>query len=689
MADVTPAGNGATDREKLVAVWRDRISRAKEARRPYERIWLSNLAFAAGQHWLVWDDRSTRMRHIAEMDGSYSDRTLYTADRIREYLQAQLGELNSDDDRPDLITAQEGDNAEAIARELNDAVGHAWRFEAKADQILERARRGCLTLGVNAIRARFDASKGPLTDHQPTGQDGKAITDNTALDMLEQHGTLPDGSLPKFTQVREGHSVLESYTAFQILTPPGLTHEDDFPWEILVRPVLVEDLKDEYGAAAEALKEDTDIASAAGLSTGQAAGGQPAQSTPGGVDNSRVRDHCWLYTCFRKPCRSYPKGQTVVLASNQYLLLDEQDELPYEDAAKNPHSGVVYYHWWRLDDRFWSRSFIEPLKDPQRAINEQETINIEIIKAGTPKVFVKKGDLPEKPVGLPMEIVEMEETAEEPHFFNGTGPGTWMAASIEHHAENLAHASTLSKISIGENPDNVDTYSQFFALNESEGRKRDPILTDHRRQNGKLVEFLAFDVREWWPDEKTILVSGDEDTIAQQTFVKSRVPDFYMVNQAEGPAAPRSQAAEIKKVDAIWGAALASTIVQTDPASWTAWYSDSLKAGRALELPEPQKDSQERFAEFENFLMQNGEEVEPAYYDLAPVHIPSHREAQDHARVTGDMETVARIERHIQATLEIQTEVAQQQAALEPAPPPVPPEQQGPPPAGPSPTPGS
>lgn len=666
--------------DQIVATWRDRIVRAKEARRPFEKTWLSSMAFAAGQHWLVWDELAGQQRHISTVDPRYRNRVLYTADRINEYLQAQYGELNNDNDRPELITVQDGDSAEEIARELNLAVAHGWDNEWKAADALARARLFCLVMGHSAVRMRFNASKGQVTDHQPVGQDGQLITDPMALQMLEQHGVLPDGSLPRFETVHEGRSIMEAYTAFQLLTPPGVIHEDDFPWEVIVRPVPVEDLHDEYGAAAEGLVEDTDIASAAGLSTGQGVSGTGV--TPQG-GSARLREHCWLYTGFRRPCRQYPDGQTVVLASNDHRLLNVEEKLPYKNADGDPSSGIAYFHWWRLTDRFQSRALIEPLKDPQRLINERETQNAEIIARGMPKAFVKEGDLPQTPTGVPLEIIEMKSDASPPQFHQGIGPGAWMYEDLAHHADNLAHASTLSALRLGENPQNVDTYSQLFLLNENESRKRDPILSDHRRQRDKLVEFGVHDIREWWPETKMILVSGPEGELSRQEFKKSKMPDFYVVKQASGVSAPRSQAAEIKKVDAIWQAALASQVVAHDPDGWMRWYATSLSAGEMLELPEPQKESQEQFAAFENYLMENGEEVQPADYDLLPVHLPVHREAQDQARAAGDMELYQRLQRHIDASQAVVAANAAQLAAVTPPPAEAMQPEQQPPPQGP------
>lgn len=651
------ARDDAASTEKLRNTWRTRIQQAKSARKPYERTWLSNLAFAAGQHWLVNIGTGNEMRHIQQVDPKQAARVLYTADRINEYLQAQLGELNQDDDRPELITAQEGDTAEEVAKELNQAVQHGWEHEWNAANALARARKYTLTMGVSALRMRFDPTRGKIVDHQPVGSDGQPIQDPFALATLHEHGTLPDGTLPRFHPVHEGQSIIEPFSAFQTLTPPGVVHEDDFPWEVLVRPVHVDAILEEYGVT---VTEDTDIASASGLTLGQ--NSQGTRST----NDARLRDHAWLYSCYQRPCRQYPEGQFVVLAGNDFTLVHQDEKLAYTNAAGERKSGIVYFHWWRLDDRFYSRSFIEPLKDPQRALNETKTIKREILVRGLPKVFVTKGSLVENPTGVPMEKIEVEKDGIPPVFHQGVGPGPWWDTDVVEAAEDLAHASTLSALRLGENPQHVDTYSQLALLNENEATKRSPIVTDHNAQKARLVEYGVHDIREWWPESKTILVSGDEGSVSQQTFQKSKVPDFYMVRVPTGAPQPRSQAANIKLIDAIWMAAEQSGVITHDPDRWVQWYADSIKAGTPLDLPEAQKDSQQQFAAFENFLLEQGEQPPPAEYDLAPIHIPVHREAQDHARAKGDLETFKRIQEHITAHIQMVPETRKAYRYLDP-----------------------
>lgn len=655
--------------DQVRAECRTRIEQARNARAPLEATWLSNLAFAAGQHWLVWDELAGQLVERRKIDPAFRNRDLFTANRIREYLNAQMGELSSGDDRPELTTEQQGDTAEQVAQHLNSAVAHAWENEWNADTALRRARGYTLTMGTAAVRACRDKTYGPVIGRAVYDQQGQPVTDQAELASLEQTGQLSDGSLPRFQPVNEGRTRWEPLTSFHILPQPGVTHEDDLAWFDIVRPVAIDTLIDEYGDAAAQLVEDGDIASAAGVATGQ-----QAQTGAPSADRNRLRGHVWLHTVYDLPCRRYPNGRVTVLASNGYVLLDMREQLDYQMPDGSWHTGVVFLHWNRLDDRFFSQAFIEPLKDPQRTISEVKTAQLEILWRGMPKVFTKEGDLPHNPTGLPLENVELRNDAAQPQFFAGIGPGAWLDAMIAACDNDLAHASTLSALKLGENPQNVDTYSQLALLVEQEGYKRSAIMSDHEQQIATLVKCGVYDINRYWPDGKQMLVAGDEEgSFAVETFKKQQVPPFFRVKVQKGTTLPRSQAAELKKVDAIWAAAVQSGVA-TDPASrekWIRWYDESVNASEALDLPEVEQDSQERMARYENMLMLAGQDVQPESYDLAPVHIPIHREAEDEARARGDLEAVARIDRHVQLTVAVQQQNAVQIAAAQQAPSPL------------------
>lgn len=656
--------------------WKERINEARDYRKQFEPTWLQNFAFSAGKQWQVWHEETKSMRHLSEVEPRFAEADLVVIDKINEHVQAQLGELEADSDRPQMLTAQEGDTGEAIQDELNDLISYGWDYEWNSKSAIRRKDRLVLKLGVSAIRVMFDPTKGPELARIPLDTSGKPAFDEQVQQHLTDHGQMPDGSLPRYKTVHEGKTIWRPISAFGLLSPPGVNHEDDFPYDILVEPVKVDDLVDIYGDVAVGLVEDDDIASIIGTTM--------AQATKTGSDRTgkgRLRGYVWQFTCFYRPCAKYPRGQVAVLASNQMRLLDVVDELPIKSVTGEYETGLHYFHWWRNEDCFYSRSFVEPMRDPQRIINRREVQKTEIIDRGMPKTFVKEGTLKHNPAGFPLEVIELGADAAEPNFFQGIGPGQWMLEDIAHQADNMAHASTLSPLRLGENPGQVDTYAQLALLNENEQAKRDTILGERKDGHAACVEDSVFFIRKYWPEQKQIRISGDDDRISQATFAKSKIPDFYVIRSAPGSSKPRSQGAELTKIDAIWQAALASGVVATAPQKWIDWYARSLDAGEALQLPGQEADAQVEWARFENFLMlDQGEDAVPVDYDLLPVHVPIHREAQNDARAAGDLQAYQRIEQHIQASIALTQQNAARVAGASAAPSPLVPT---PPPAAP------
>lgn len=649
--------------DEIVAVVKLHVNQAREARRPIEKIWLSNEAFAAGQHWLVWSDTANQLVERRAVDPTYRRREMYTANRIREYLNAQMGELSSGDDRPELVTAQDGDQPEDAAGYLNDGVAYAWREEWRADQALRRARGFTLVQGTAAIRSRFDKTLGPVAGQLAVTADGQPVTDQESLAHLEQNGTLPDGSLPRFVSVNEGRTRWTALSAFNILMQPGITHEDDASWFVIQEAIPIDTLLDVYGDAAAGLTEDGDIASTAGLTTTQQQRMQPGST-------GRLRGHAWLFTHYELPCRRYPNGRVTTTASNSYRLLAVEDHLDYQLPDGTWHTGVGFMHWNRLNDRFYSQAFIEPMKDPQRSINEIKSVQLEILWRGLPKVFTKEGDLPEDPAGLPLEVVELKQDAAQPVFFGGIGPGPWMDAMLAACDNDLTHASTLSPLRLGENPPGVDVYRQLALLNENEGYKRSSILSDHFQQIATLVKCGVQDMRRYWPEQKKIMVSGPEEgAFKSQTFLNAKIPVWFMEKVGEGAAIPRSQAAELSKIDAIWAAAAATGVITGPNAQkWAEWYDRSVDAAEAQDLPEEATDSQAEVAKYENSVMMNTEEVPPpAAHDIQPTHMPIHREALDQARAAGDIAAAQRIQHHIDLSTQAEVVARKQWRFADPA----------------------
>jgi hypothetical protein len=645
--------------DEQVKPLRDRVRQGRDyRRRHYEPGWQVNLAYAAGNHWLVWHGQTRTLRTIQELDPKYRGRELVTADAITEYRLTALGELGSDNDRPELMLRRDDQVSEDFQEQLNRALAYGWDHEWDGDDALAQVDRYVVDLGTGAIRCRFDPTSGPVMDENIPHLDGKPV-----LDIGQATDLMSGGPNPAVTMqaVRTGRICWEPLSAFNIIVPPGAVHEKSFAWEAIVRPTLLADVRELYPQAA-LLTEDKDISTALGISTSSPTLNASTYMA-GDAQENRLRDHVWLFTYYERPTQRYPQGREVTFAGNDFKLVEYKETLPYLAPDGTHRSGIAYFHWWRVTGRFWSRALMDVLKDGQRGINKRRTQMNEIIDRNMPYVIVQKNSEAKRRQGLINEIVEIDPSERAPQPVNGIGPGPWMQGDIEALREDLAHASGIAGPRRGENPPGVTTYAQLSLLNEADTAKREPIYLERKRAISQLVEDTVYDIRSYWGREKQIALAGDDDRLEAITFDATKTPTFFIVQIGKGVAKPRSPAAELQKVTDIWNAAVLSAAVQSSPGAWIQWYKDSFESGEALELPAETGENPGEKAEYENHYLQQGVPMPIAYYDVHAVHLPIHRRLQDMAMFGQDMQLWQLVEQHCQ--LHMQAAQAQAEAQMQ------------------------
>lgn len=642
--------NGYAAANELLGAVKDRLRSARDDRRRFEPIWQHNLAFAAGKHFLKWD-RNQRKLVMPPEDAA---RDLYTVDVITEYRMTALGELGSDDDRPELLLRRDDEPSEGFQQTLNRAVEWGWDNEWQGDTVLAEARRILLDVGTSAIRCRWDPTVGPIVQDNVPHLNGEPMFDvNAAMQAMDA------GQQLEFKPIRRGRICWEPLSPFNLLVPPGIPHEMFFPWECVVRPVPLSSLRAEFGELAAGLKEDTDIGSLLGLDLNAevADGLGYARSGPDGR-SSRLRDHAWLFTYLEKPTPEHPDGRTVDLATNDMHVMRVRERMPYTGPDQVARSGIAYFHWWRVTGRFWSRGMIDVTKDIQRSFNKRRRQTHEIIDRGMPFVIVEENSKAIEKKGAIAEVVQLRSTERQPVVVQGFGPGDWQWRDIEAMRDDLEHATGLRGPRLGDNPANVTTYGQLAILNENEQVKRQPILREHQASIGHLVEDSVYDMRRYWGDSRTIDLAGDDDLAETEVFHASQIPDFAIVKIAKGAPKPRSQAAELKKVEDIYAAAVNGGATAADPDAWIQWFKESLDAGQPLDLPEVSSDDHSDKALIENHVLLQGQPVPVADYDPPDVHIPLHRSAQIEAELAGDMLALQTIQNHIEEHVQVQARIA-------------------------------
>jgi hypothetical protein len=627
--------NLASQDAKTYEKWQARAEEAEKDRKQYLPQVKVNRKFAAGkQHLRVNSTDGRVLDRRVDDNGS----KLVTADILSQYLLTAVGRLSGTDYRPNFIVAQDNEMADGITNQMNSAFGWGWDNEFMADKHILKTWRYLVVDGTCAIRVRYDKSFGEIVGEVPH-LDGVPIFDKEEQDKLFNEG-FPNPKV-QIKPVREGKVCWELLTFENILPPPGFEDPTEFPWEIIVRPVLIMDLRERYGDKInlDDLQEEK-LDSAGSLTAGLGFGDQT---------DVKLKGRVLVYTGYERPNAKNPNGEVSVWIKGLTQPLETRDHLPYSDHPRGPSTGVHYYRWQALPGRFWGKAFIENGIGPQQVRNKRLTQIDAIIDRNMPRVFIEEQSLARPKTGEPMEIIEVRPGSPLPHVDSGVPPGAWMLQDVKLQEENVEHALGMRAITTGQAPVGISAYSALALLTENDSLKLDPIAQDFRLE---MIE-QCWDTMECmrnWPPNKQMLIAGPESRLQAVEFNSNIIPPQYLVKIPREGALPRSQAGELQKINDIWAADHASKMPTLD----LDWYVASVNAGKPQELPPNPGDQQAHMAELENIAMITSMHPAPVHdYDDDHTHIERHRAYEMQAQPLADqgdpvaMRQVETLETHI------------------------------------------
>lgn len=657
---------------------KERIDQAKRDRSRIEPVWHSNRAYGAGKHWLKWSRSDRRLRLDPRDVQEGAER--YTVDILTQNIMTALGQMAGAEERRQLLFRREDIPSEDFTKAANDALAYGWEHEWRAPEKLNAIKRKLLVDGTAAIQCYYDPTVGkelgnmPLGDGEPfqvygdeegtppevvQSQAGQPIVDGLHARAFMQART-ELGITPQMKHMREGRICWHPLSVFQLLVPPGIEDEQDFPWEAVIQAVQLDKLVERFGSQAKGIKEEPlavleQIGLKDSIDFGYGSDPEGDPGTPGKLDG-----HAALVTYYERPSTRHPRGRVVSFAGER--MLETVDELPYVRPNGDYHSGLVYFHYWRVEGRFWGRALIEGGKGIQRTYNKRIQQEDTTIRRGQPYILAEDSDDNVKKTEAPLEIVAFPPSPTRPPV---SIPGIPVHESIWRSKEGLLadieRALGVHAVSTGEAPQRQTTYAELALRAEKDRTKLDPITADFQHGVAVLTELSIYDIRRYWSADKMIAISGEEDTAEAVSFQASKLPEFFLTELAEG-SKPRTQAAEISLVMELWQADQANP----DPMGRQldlSWLAESLKAGKALDFPESDKDIHEEKARWENTKLIAGEQCEPAEYDPPDVHIPIHRETQVEAEMAGDADTWDIVEEHVQLHVKLADHLATRAAA--------------------------
>lgn len=644
ISETFPRGAGTdavVDDQNDLFVWQDRMQQARRDRRRYEPVWALCQAFISNRQWVGWSRRERRI--VSEPNPQQRER--HTVNVLTSYLMTNVGKFMSDEMRPQLFFRNESIEARKFAKQANGAVQYCWDEELDADEQLYDAILRMCTFGISAVQAGWDTFNGPIHAEDVPHVNGKPILDPArAREYMANNGV--QGQKIDTRTVR-GRCTWRVWSPQNILPPPGITNERDFPWLIIERPVALSRLKDLFPGKADGIGEES-------LAAVDMVGVRDMVSDSGdtSAQNSRLKGHAIAYSGYQMPTRKFPMGRTVTWAGDR--MLSSEDRLPV-DLDGQAMIGLQFFKYNPIPERFWPIGLVEPGIGPQRQRNRSRSQYIEIKdRAGLGRIYCRPNSINiEQLTGAKVvEVITVRPGADMPVETNGLGPGPWMAQDIQMHDSDLDKVMGIGQVTLGQQSGGASAYSAMALLAEQDDRRVSQIIKQIRGNVQWLVKFTLQDIRTYWPTDKQITLAGDDGMIEAYTFNATKLPSDVLVRVGTGAPAPRNQAAELQKIFDLYDRSISGG--QALPIQWLF---DSVEGGKALPIPEAPQQIQMEKAELENMIIGRGGAVQLGQYDDHDIHIREHTVAIQHYALIPEAQDVVRalgehIQEHEQAKMQ-------------------------------------
>ena len=636
--------SGLAEPQADISVWQNRREQASADRKRYEPVWALCQSFIANKQWVGWSRKERRV--VSEPNPN--DRERHTVNVITPYLMTNVGKFVSDDATPKLFFRNDSEESQAFARQANGAIEYCMEEEIEAEsQKYDAILRMC-SFGISAIIPGWDATSGPMiADNVPYSSDGKPL-----LDPAERAKYMSDNAMQgnriDFRPVR-GRCQWRVLGPHNLLPPPGINSERDFPWLIIERPVALSKLQAVFGDKADGINEQN-------LSAVDMLGLRDVVTDGEGVagGSGKLKGHAIVYTGYEFPSKQHPKGQTFTWASDTHL--HDEGRMPYELDGQ-PAIGIRYFKYNPVPERFWPIGLVEPGIGPQRQRNRSRSQYIEMKdRAGLGRVYTRPGaiNVSQLKGSKIMEVIEVRPGAEIPTETNGIGPGPWMAQDIAMHDNDMDRVMGVGQVTMGSQSGGASAYSAMALLAEQDDKRVGQILKQIRTNVQWLVKYTLEDIRTYWPTDKQIVLAGQDGQMDSFVFNASKLPSDVYVRVGTGAPAPRNQAAEIQKIMDIY-----DRCISGGQALPREWLYDSLEAGKALPMPVSGAEIQRQLADLENMMIGKGGVVHVGQYDDHEMHMAEHKEARVHYTLVPEAGDVLRaLDEHI-----MEHEQAKQQTA--------------------------
>ncbi len=501
------------DLDKLVAM-------SRGARSRFEPTWHLNYAYYFGEQWLFWNrgrlDRPRLDPH----------RVTLTDNRMIGIIRTELAKMTKQKPAWQVIPTSPQDEDTQAALMGEKMLDYLWRHLSMRNHLTDVLLWSRIT-GAGLWKVCWDSAKGQKVQ-VVADQEGKPVMHaETGAPMRPHELQDEQGKLPEALQAKTiatGDVHVETVAPFEFLADPIAKRLEDCEWCIQESVKSQEYVREHYGVV---LPTDTDIAP----------GPTEARMFPsyqmGGTSNYKgIKLH--EYWC--KPNATHPEGRRAVWAKGKMLL---EGPNPYKALPFVMFTGIP------VPGRFWPTSVAEQLRGPQTELNKIRSQILESAqRTGNPAMTVSR-QANTIPAGVPGEIIMFDDTV--PNSIPGYLQPPQMPAYVLQQQEKIEGSMEAiagqHEVSNAQVPAGVKAASAINLLQEADDTRLGPAIYDMEETLGKAGGMLLELVAQYWTDERTIMIAGEDHAMDAMVFKGAALRGNTHVEVQAGSQFPKSKAA--------------------------------------------------------------------------------------------------------------------------------------------------
>lgn len=501
------------------------LTRAKGIRGRFEPVWYLNMAYYIGEQWIFWNHGRLDRPKLE------SHRVTLTDNRIIGIVRTELAKLTRQKPAFQVVpTSSEAEDMQAtlIGEKILD---YLWRHLHVRDRLME-ALEWSRTCCAGFWKIYWDPTAGQQVNIVVDGEGKPVMHSETGAPMrpADFEGQIPEELGQK--TIATGDVRIEVVSPFEFYPDPIARNLQDCEWCIQESVKSVEYVKQRYGVEVTA---DTDVS--AGPAESRLF---PSFQMGGSSGYKGVK--VFEYWC--KPNSEYPQGCQTVWVKQKVLL---EGPNPYRELPYVMFKGVP------VPGRFWPTSVTEQLRGPQTELNKiKSQITENAQRLGNPSLLASK-QANIQMSGVPGERLDYDDTTQNaiPSYLVPPNLPAYVLQQQERAEQSMQEISGQHEVSNAQVPAGVKAASAINLLQEADDTRLGPAIYELEEALGEAGTRLLKLVAQYWTDERTIMIAGEDHAWDTMMFRGAALRDNTHVEVQAGSAFPKSKAAKQAAIESV------------------------------------------------------------------------------------------------------------------------------------------